>query len=83
MNTSGILLSLLALAAFSYFIGRKKSLAVATRVARGGNNLHSLPSYYGYLVAVWAGIPALTLFVIWTIGLHPDYYQLDLGTLTA
>ena len=81
MKTSGILLSLLALAAFSYFIGRKKSLAVATRVARGGNNLHSLPSYYGYLVAVWAGIPALTLFVIWTIASTPIITNLTLAHL--
>jgi phosphate transport system permease protein len=56
----------LALTAFSYFIGRKRSLAVATRSKRGGNNLHSLPGYYGYLVAVWCGIPALVILLLWS-----------------
>ncbi|MDD5394504.1 MAG: phosphate ABC transporter permease subunit PstC [Thiothrix sp.] len=66
MSTLGILLTLLALTAFSYFIGRKRSLAVATRSKRGGNNLHSLPGYYGYLVAVWCGIPALVILLLWS-----------------
>lgn len=67
MSTLGILLTLLALAAFSYFIGRKRSLAVATRNPRGGNNLHSLPSYYGYLVALWSGLPAIGVLLLWTL----------------
>ncbi|MDQ5768068.1 phosphate ABC transporter permease subunit PstC [Thiothrix subterranea] len=66
MSTLGILLTLTVLAAFSYYIGRKRSLALATPVKRGGNDLHSLPSYYGYLVVIWAIIPALLVFVLWS-----------------
>ncbi|WGZ93094.1 MAG: phosphate ABC transporter permease subunit PstC [Candidatus Thiothrix putei] len=66
MSTLGILLTLTVLAAFSYYIGRKRSLALATPVKRGGNDLHSLPSYYGYLVVVWAVIPALLVFTLWS-----------------
>ncbi|HRJ53660.1 MAG TPA: phosphate ABC transporter permease subunit PstC [Candidatus Thiothrix moscowensis] len=66
MSTLGILLTLTVLAAFSYYIGRKRSLALATPVKRGGNNLHSLPSYYGYLVMIWVLIPALLVFALWS-----------------
>lgn len=67
MSTLGILLTLTVLAAFSYYIGRKRSLALATPVKRGGNNLHSLPSYYGYLVMAWALIPAIIAFALWSM----------------
>jgi phosphate transport system permease protein len=66
MNTANILLTLLLLVSFSYVIGRKRSLALAKPATRGkGNNLHSLPNYYGYLVAVWCGIPALVILLLW------------------
>ncbi len=82
MSTLGILLTLLALAAFSYFIGRKRSLAVATRNPRGGgNNLHSLPAYYGYLLAVWASLPALAILLLWTVAATPIITQMTLTHL--
>lgn len=72
MNTTNILLALVLLVSFSYIIGRKRSLALAKPNARGkGNNLHSLPSYYGSLVAIWCGIPALLLLVLWNIFDNP------------
>jgi phosphate transport system permease protein len=83
MNTLGILLTLLALAAFSYFIGRKRSLAVASRSKRGGTNLHSLPAYYGYLVSVWCGIPALVIMLIWTVAATPIITNMTLAHLPA
>ena len=69
MNTSSILLALLALMAFGYFLGRKRSMAVAVASRRkrdGGNPLHSLPDYYGYLVVAWCAIPSLLLLLLWT-----------------
>ena len=83
MNTLGILLLLLALTAFSYFIGRKRSLAVATRSKRGGTDLHSLPAYYGYLVAVWCGIPALIILLVWSIAATPIITHMTLAHLPA
>lgn len=66
MNTANILLILLLLVGFSYVIGRKRSLALAKpNPQRKGSNLHSLPGYYGHLVAIWCGIPALVILLLW------------------
>ncbi|SKA76918.1 phosphate transport system permease protein [Thiothrix eikelboomii] len=65
MNSSIILLLLLVLAAFSYFFGRKRALAVSNG-NRGVNKLHSLPGYYGYLVVVWCLIPSLIALMLWS-----------------
>lgn len=65
MNTSTILLVLVVLAAFSYFFGRKRSLAVSNN-NKGANKLHSLPSYYGHLVVVWCLLPALFALALWS-----------------
>ncbi len=66
MPINTILITLVALLIFGYFLGRKRSLAVAGSTAKGYSDLHSLPSYYGYMVAVWAGIPALIILLIWS-----------------
>ena len=66
MPVNTILITLIALLIFGYFLGRKRSLIVAESAGKGRNNLHSLPTYYGYMVAVWAGIPALLILLIWT-----------------
>lgn len=58
---------LLLLTAFGYRLGRSRALATA-----GGNPrlLHSLPSYHGYYVALWCGLPALVLIAGW-LALEP------------
>jgi len=66
MPTQTILLILFALLIFSYFIGRKRSIAVSKPDAKNRLNLHSRPHYYGYMVAIWAGIPALLVLMLWT-----------------
>ncbi|OQX07959.1 MAG: phosphate ABC transporter permease subunit PstC [Thiothrix lacustris] len=83
MSTLGILLTLTVLAAFSYYIGRKRSLALATPAKRGGNDLHSLPSYYGYLVAIWCGIPALIILLVWSMFADSIITQMTLAHLPA
>ncbi|HPY39663.1 MAG TPA: phosphate ABC transporter permease family protein, partial [Thiolinea sp.] len=65
MKTSIILLLLLVLAAFSYFFGRKRALAVSNG-NRGASKLHSLPGYYGYLVVVWCLLPSLIALMLWS-----------------
>ena len=57
---------LLALVAIGYQIGLRKSRHLAGQ----GNNsamLHSRPGYYGALVALWCGIPALLILFLWNI----------------
>lgn len=65
MPIQTILITLSALLIFSFVIGRKRSMAVST-INAGRRNLHSRPHYYGYLVAIWAGIPAVLVLVLWT-----------------
>lgn len=64
MPIQTILITLFALLIFSFFIGRKRSMAVST-INAGRRNLHSRPHYYGYLVAIWAGIPAVLILALW------------------
>lgn len=57
---------LLALIAIAYQIGLSKSRSLAGK----GNNsalLHSRPGYYGALVALWCGIPAFLILIVWNI----------------
>ncbi len=57
---------LLALIAVAYQIGLSKS----RKLAGQGNNsakLHSRPGYYGALLALWCGIPALLILLVWNI----------------
>ncbi|MBW2515698.1 MAG: phosphate ABC transporter permease subunit PstC [Deltaproteobacteria bacterium] len=64
MSPTTILFVLLALSIFGYYLGRKKAFAVAGDSA-GVRNLHSRPTYYGMLTALWCGIPTLILFGFW------------------
>lgn len=57
---------LLALIAIAYQLGLKKSRQLAG-VGHNTASLHSRPGYYGALVAVWCGIPALIIFVLWNL----------------
>ena len=62
MSVGLIFLILLALSAYGYLLGRRRAVATA-----GGrlSTLHSVPSYYGFYVALWCGLPALLLVVLW------------------
>ena len=64
MQTSTVFLVLIALSIVSFLLGRKRSYSVAA--GEGGMHLlHSLPKHYGYMAALWAGLPALLLLVLW------------------
>ncbi|PKU21929.1 phosphate ABC transporter permease subunit PstC [Telmatospirillum siberiense] len=62
MQFSILLVVLLLLSAVGFRMGRGRALQVGGPKARA---LHSLPSYYGYYVALWCGIPAVFLIAIW------------------
>ena len=64
MQTSTVFLLLVALSTVGYFLGRQRSFAVAEDIG-GVKALHSLPRHYGYMAALWAGIPALLLLIAW------------------
>ena len=68
MNISPTLIiaMLLAFSSTAYILGRKRAVQVA-----GGKacikDLHSLPTHYGALTALWCGIPALLVFSCWLV----------------
>ena len=62
MHGTTLLLVLLIFAFVSYQLGMRRSLAVVKGKVR---QLHSLPSYYGYLSALWAMLPAFLVFAVW------------------
>jgi phosphate transport system permease protein len=64
MSPTTLLATLLALSSLAYFLGRRRALAVAGTPGKL-KTLHSRPTYYGALTAIWCGIPALILFGFW------------------
>ncbi|MGR3566395.1 phosphate ABC transporter permease subunit PstC [Pseudooceanicola nanhaiensis] len=64
MSASMLLLIVLALAAIGFILGRVRALSSAGGDSR---HLHSLPSYYGWNVALWTMVPALLVLLIWLV----------------
>ncbi len=62
MQAPYLALALLGLTSVGYYLGRRRAFSQANGKIQ---NLHSLPSYYGFYAALWAGIPALLLFAAW------------------
>ncbi|MEI8395288.1 MAG: phosphate ABC transporter permease subunit PstC [Rhodospirillaceae bacterium] len=78
MQTSLLLAVIAVLALVGYGLGRNRALAVAGGKIAG---LHSVPSYYGFYVALWAGLPALLLLVVWSCLQGPAVMALVLARL--
>ena len=64
MSPATLLVILLALSSFAFYVGRRRAFAVAGNTAKI-KQLHSRPTYYGTLTAIWCGIPALLIFGFW------------------
>ena len=64
MEFTTLFLVLLGMSAVAFFLGRRRSLALASE-GGGIRALHSLPGHYGMLTALWAGVPALVLVFVW------------------
>ena len=64
MTPPSLIAVLLALSSVAYYIGRKRAFDVAG-TPKDIKALHSRPTYYGALTAIWCGIPALILFGFW------------------
>ncbi len=57
-----VVAAILVFSAVAYFVGRS---AGERFVSANGAQVHSLPGYHGAFVAVWVGIPALILVLVW------------------
>lgn len=64
MSLSVLIAILLALSAVAFHLGRKRALQTAVGRPR---SLHSLPSYYGYYVAIWCALPAFLVLAVWLV----------------
>jgi len=66
MSPSLLIILLLIITAAAYQLGRSQSISLAKK-GEGIKSLHSRPVYYGLLTALWCGLPALFIFLIWQI----------------
>ncbi len=80
MQSLTLIAVVLLLTLIGFRFGRGKSISVVGGDAR---RLHSLPSYHGFYVALWCGIPSLILLAIW-LSLEPSILtHLVMGSLPA
>ena len=76
MNSSALFFLIIALSLVAFFTGQRR--AYSHRVT---SKLKALPKHYGVLTAMWSGIPALLLILLWMM-LQPSYlYQQILQVL--
>jgi phosphate transport system permease protein len=66
MTPAALLLALTLLSVGAFWIGKSRSLALVGG-HRGVRNLHSLPSHYGVMTAMWCALPALAVIGLWAI----------------
>ena len=64
MSATALITALLALAAVAFHLGRRRAFAVSASCG-GTRHLHSLPTYYGSLTALWCALPAVIVFGVW------------------
>ncbi len=64
MKYSILLLVIIILSAIGFYLGRRRSAGTVNGEIR---RLHSLPGYYGLYVALWCGLPALIIMVLWLV----------------
>jgi len=63
-----LFLAILALSLVAYYVGRSTALRfVSTSADPGTGGMHSLPAYHGAFVAIWVGVPALVLTLLWLL----------------
>ena len=64
MQTLVLVATLLILSAVGFYLGRSRALVASSGIP---GRLHSLPVYYGFYVAIWCGIPAIAVMVLWLV----------------
>jgi|TARA_B110000483_G_scaffold141911_1_gene169510 phosphate transport system permease protein len=82
MELTSLLSALIVVGAVAYYLGLKKSRAIAGN-SGGIGSLHSLPGYYGTMVALWCLLPALFLLAIWQFSETDVLQQITLESMQA
>ena len=65
MSVATLIATVVVLTLVGYWLGRSRALAMER--GERAERLHSLPQYYGYYVALWCGLPAIALLLIWLL----------------
>jgi phosphate transport system permease protein len=79
MDNMTVVVGLLLLATMAYQLGMVRS----RRIVGGGEVLHSRPPYYGWLAVLRAAVPALAIYIGWSIIDGPLLKSLVLSSLPA
>src|SRR5215212_3932711 len=66
MTPAALLIALTLLSVAAFWIGKSRSLAIVGGT-RGIRHLHSLPSHYGLMTAMWCALPALATIGLWLV----------------
>ena len=66
MTPAALLIALTLLSVGAFWIGKSRSLALVNG-NRGVRHLHSLPSHYGIMTAMWCALPALAVIGLWLV----------------
>ncbi len=66
MSPVNLIITLLLLSIVAHYLAHNRAEALA-RPLGGIRHLHSLPFYYGLRSALWCGLPALALLLLWMI----------------
>nr|VFK64066.1 MAG: phosphate ABC transporter membrane protein 1, PhoT family (TC 3.A.1.7.1) [Candidatus Kentron sp. UNK]VFK68938.1 MAG: phosphate ABC transporter membrane protein 1, PhoT family (TC 3.A.1.7.1) [Candidatus Kentron sp. UNK] len=60
-----LLITVLVLMAIGYLLGKRRAVRLTASPKKAALELHSLPGYYGWFVAIWCGVPALLVLIFW------------------
>jgi phosphate transport system permease protein len=66
MPATTLFLIILGLALASFVYGRSHAFSIA-RQHGGMRSMHSLPSHYGMMVAMWCALPAIAIIICWKL----------------
>ncbi len=66
MTPAVLLIALTLLSIGAFWVGKSRSLALVGGT-RGVRHLHSLPSHYGLMTAMWCALPALAVIGLWLV----------------
>ena len=66
-----LLLTILAFSLVAFLVGRATARRFAAGVPAGRAAAHSVPAYHGLFVAIWVGVPALVLALLWLLADGP------------
>ncbi|WP_435259343.1 phosphate ABC transporter permease subunit PstC [Thioclava sp. FR2] len=77
MTITIVIAGILAIAFAGFFLGRNRAIS---RVSGNIRDLHSLPGYSGWFVALASSLPALAVLVLWIIA-QPIYLQSSVSHL--